>query len=251
MGTVKVREARCAPLVGRCVAFRLVQALNLRELDQLLRAMDSRHIEDRRIVLALTSGQTCARQANGLVPGVLTQGHQGIASCLHRRPLARMRRKSSARGPVVDAAVHAAPDSTASRVHAGLTPRACVEGTCTACSNLQIELIARDIVPRVDGLGDDVLVHALHTESVTCAEPVLGVLTGAIGAHAHVDILAAFLHQAGLRCPQCRTAKGPIHAGKGDVAPQAICRAIVPRLATRPFAHHAAPPASIETPIAP
>mmetsp|Transcript_43795 Transcript_43795/g.107779 ORF Transcript_43795/g.107779 Transcript_43795/m.107779 type:complete len:288 (-) Transcript_43795:24-887(-) len=227
-----------------CVLRWVITPLHLGQLHQLRRALHPGDALDARVPPALLPG--------AMIKAVLTQCHQVVPGGPHGGVLRRVLREPLALGLVVHAPVLLPPGAgvvgaRVHGVHAGLLP-ACtgVESPSTAVPDLQVELVARHVAPRVDGLDDQGRVHAGDLHAVAGAQPALGVVRGAVGANSHSHVVPRPLVERSLSRPHAHAAEGPVHTREGHIRPfrRAVRRAEVPR--GLPPAHRPAAPAGVE-----
>mmetsp|Transcript_67338 Transcript_67338/g.186619 ORF Transcript_67338/g.186619 Transcript_67338/m.186619 type:complete len:469 (+) Transcript_67338:113-1519(+) len=216
------------------VPVRLIRPLEPSDVSKLRRASHPRHIEEGRIVLAESRWHVAAREADLVVPGVLAQGHEGVARRAHGPLDARVPGQRRASAAVVDAAILAAPGREAAREHAVAASDTRVEDASTAGADLQVELVACNIGARVDGLADDGLVDALDPHPVAGAQALLRVLLlrDPEGPHPEIHVVAGLRPKGRLRPPHRGAAESPVHAR--------VCRVSSLRLGRAQVASHRA-----------
>mmetsp|Transcript_3635 Transcript_3635/g.9959 ORF Transcript_3635/g.9959 Transcript_3635/m.9959 type:complete len:240 (-) Transcript_3635:385-1104(-) len=224
---------RCLPCICRLVA-----APKLRQVHELGRACHALDRVDGRVPTPLV--------AHPHVKAVLTERYEVVTCCTHGRVIAGEARQLGALGLLAEPAVLLAPHCLRPRIHGVRVSNACVVGTCSARTDLQVELVASDVETRVDGLRHNRPVHALDVKQDAHAQTAHGVRRCAVGSHTEVNrILAAAAVVRGLCGTLCMRTKCPVHAGKSHVAVRVgIGRAVVPRLLAP--AHHASTSTRIE-----
>mmetsp|Transcript_24166 Transcript_24166/g.68448 ORF Transcript_24166/g.68448 Transcript_24166/m.68448 type:complete len:401 (-) Transcript_24166:32-1234(-) len=237
---LEVWEALWSPLRRRSVALGLVGALDLREVDELLGALYPRHVQNRRVVLALARGQAGTGQPHFLVPAILAQGDQRITCLLHGTAVDGIHWQLGTSFAGVHAAIHTAPSIAAPRVHAACAAGTGVESAGTTHADLEVELAACHVVPGVDGLRDDLLAQTLDAQPVASSNAPLWVFTCPVGAHPEEDVLTIRAIEAGLGSPHGRASERPIHTCIGHIAPFGpipVARAVVANLTSCTIAH--------------